>query len=379
MTDEAARARSGEPDKVEQVVTLEVPPRYVEGGRLDVYITRFVPNASRSKVQRGIKEGQVTVNGTVVTKVSHPVQASDVIACRILRPPPMAVEPEAIPLDVVYEDEHLLVVDKAAGMVVHPAYGHRTGTLVHALLHHVGGGTFSLEDQGGGEDDEDGDGDDDVGLSTMNAAPNRPGDASIRPGIVHRLDKDTSGLMVVAKDDVTHAGLARQFERRTIRRRYLALVWGVPDEPAGRIEAALGRDPRDRKKMAVVRPERGKHAVTHYELVEAHAYTALLAFRLETGRTHQIRVHARYLGHPVLGDLTYDGQRIRKGPDLGTRKAFFRNLFERMPRQALHAHTLGFTHPRTGEALDFEAPLPDDMQYVLDRLRAVEGGGGEPS
>src|SRR5690606_30153532 len=160
-------------------------------------------------------------------------------------------------------------------------------------------------------------GDEDVGLSTVNAAPVREGDVAIRPGIVHRLDKDTSGLLVVAKDDVTHRALAAQFFHRTIRRRYLALVWGVPDPASGRIETSLGRDPRDRKKMAVVPPERGKLAVTHYETVEALSYTALVAFRLETGRTHQIRVHARHIGHPVLGDATYGGTTLRYGPHTG--------------------------------------------------------------
>ncbi len=352
----------------ETIVTLDVPPGYQEHERLDVYLTRCLPNATRAKVQRGIRQERVQVNGAVVTRPSHTVQAGDCIVCRLPKPPPIEARPEPIPLDVVYEDDHLLVVNKPAGMVVHPAYGNRTGTLVNALLHHVGAGTLNVDDV------EDEEADEEVGLSTMNAAPSYAGDPGIRPGIVHRLDKDTSGLLVVAKDDETHAGLARQFAERTIRRRYLALVWGVPDPPAGRVEAPLGRDPRDRKRMAVVPPERGKYAVTHYELVEPLAFTALVAFRLETGRTHQIRVHARHIGHPVLGDPTYDGMAIRRGPTHGTRQAFFRNLFERMPRQALHAHTLGFTHPLTGEALDFSAPLPEDMAYVLERLRAVDGG-----
>ena len=343
--------------------------------RLDRYIARFLLNASRTKVQRGIKEGRVSVNGTVVDRASYVVQAGDVIVCRILRPPPIEAAPEAIPLDVVFEDEYLLVVDKPAGMVVHPAYGNRTGTLVNALLHHVGAGPlrFDAGEDGEGEAEDD-EGEEDVGLSTVNAAPARAGDVAVRPGIVHRLDKDTSGLIVVAKDDVTHRALAAQFFHRTIRRRYLALVWGVPDPPAGHVETFLGRDPRDRKKMAVVPEARGKHAVTHYETLEPLAYTALVAFRLETGRTHQIRVHARHLGHPVLGDATYGGTTLQHGLTTAKRKAFFHNLFARMPRQALHAHTLGFTHPATGEAMDFTAPVPADMQYVLDRLRAVEGG-----
>lgn len=354
-------------EKQETLVEIEVPPGYRAAERLDVYLTEKLANATRTKVQRGIREGRVAVNGEVQAKPSAPVQAGDRIAVRLLRPPPIEARPEAIPLDIVYEDDVLLVVDKPAGLVVHPAHGHRTGTLVNALLHHVGGGTVSFED-----DDEEAE-DEDLGLSTVSAMPRHEDDVTVRPGIVHRLDKDTSGLLVVAKTDAAHAALAAQFERRTVERRYLALVWGVPEPPAGRIEAALGRDVRDRRRMAVVPPERGRHALTHYETAEALAHTALVRFRLETGRTHQIRVHARHLGHPVLGDATYGGERIRSGPDTASRRQFFRNLFAAMPRQALHAHTLGFTHPATGEAMAFEAPLPADIQHVLDRLRAVEG------
>lgn len=350
-------------------VVLEVPEGYREEGRLDVYITRFVQNASRTKVQKSIKKGLVTVNGEVVTKPAHTVQATDTIVCTIERPPPVEARPEPIPLDVVYEDAYLIVVNKPAGMVVHPAYGHRSGTLVNALLYHVGSETIRMEDVD--EDDLD---DEDLGLSTIQAAPPRPGNPSIRPGIVHRLDKDTSGLLVVAKDDVTHAGLAKQFQDRTTRRSYQALVWGVPDPPRGTIEAPIGRDPRDRKRMAVVAEGNGKHAITHYAVREAFSYTSLLQFRLETGRTHQIRVHAQHAGHPVLGDPTYGGQAVRRGPSTRNRRAFYENLFAVMPRQALHAHTLGFTHPRTGEEVDVAAALPEDMQYVLKRVREVEGG-----
>ena len=354
-------------EKQETLVEIDVPPGQEPGTRLDVYLTSKVANATRAKVQRGIKDGRVDVNGEPQTKPSYLVQPGDRIVCRILRPPPIEVVPEAIPLDVVFEDDWLLVVNKPAGMVVHPAYGHRSGTLVNALLHHVGAGPISAEDLDDEDDDED------LGLSTATAAPRYEGDVTIRPGLVHRLDKDTTGLMVVAKDDVTHAALADQFAKRTIRRRYLALVWGVPEPPEGRIETWLGRDPRDRRRVAVVPEERGKWAATNYETVEAFRHTALVRFRLETGRTHQIRVHARHLGHPILGDTTYDGDRIRVGPELGSRKSFFRNLFEQMPRQALHAHTLGFRHPATDLALDFEALLPDDMAFVLERLRTVEG------
>ncbi|HET6569646.1 MAG TPA: RluA family pseudouridine synthase, partial [Rhodothermales bacterium] len=274
-------------------IPLEVPHGYREDARLDVYLARFLPNASRAKVQVGIREGRVEVNGIVVDKPSYKVQSGDRILCRLHRPPPAEASPEAIPLEIVYEDDYLIIIDKAAGMVVHPAYGNLTGTLVNALLYHVGGHAITEENLDELDEDE-------VGLSTLNAAPSYAGDPSIRPGIVHRLDKDTSGLMVVAKDDETHRKLARQFEHRTIQRRYLGIVWGVPEPPGGRIEGDVARDPRDRKRMAVVAPGKGKHAVTHYDTVERLRYTALLQFRLETGRTHQIRVHARSIGHPLL-------------------------------------------------------------------------------
>lgn len=355
----------GEPEKEETQIHLDVPPRYKEEERLDVYITRFVKNASRNKVQQGIKEGRVVVNGKTITRVSYRVQGNDTIVCTVWRPPPLELIPEDLPLDIVFEDEWLLVVNKAAGMVVHPAYGHRSGTLVNALLHHLGGKSISLEeDEGLG----------DLPLSSMNARSTNVQDTSIRPGIVHRLDKDTSGLLVVAKDNVTHARLAKQFMAHTTRRKYRAIVWGTPKTTTGRIESALGRDPRDRKKMAVVPAERGKHAITNYHVLEPLRHTALVEFRLETGRTHQIRVHANHINHPILGDATYGGQVVRYGLRSGPRDVFFRRLFERMPRQALHAFQLGFLHPQTGQTIDFECPMPEDMAFVWASLRRVEGG-----
>lgn len=355
-------------ERIEQIVTLEVPEGYEEDVRIDRYVTRFLPNVSRTKVQRGISEGRITVNGVVVEKTSHTVQAGDTIVCTIMKPPPIEARPEDLPLDIVYEDEHLIVVNKAAGMVVHPAYGNRTGTLVNALLHHVGAGSIDLDEP----DDDDLDNDDDeVGLSTISAMPRTPGDPSIRPGIVHRLDKDTSGLLVVAKNDVVHRELARQFAEHTTERRYLAILWGAPDPAKGTVETDLGRDPRDRKKMAVVPPGRGKHAITHYELVEPFEYTSLTAFRLETGRTHQIRVHAAHLHHPVLADETYGGTSIRYGPATSNRRALFKNLFAVLRRQALHAETLGFVHPGTGEKVVFKVDLPADMAAAVKKLRVA--------
>ena len=283
------------------------------------------------------------------------------------RPKPIQLLPEPIPLDILFEDDDIIVLNKPAGLVVHPAYGHPSGTLVNALLHHVGARAETLDALA-----DDDDADLEVGLAMANAGPAYDGDPTARPGLVHRLDKDTSGLMIAAKHDRALAHLGRQFAERTIRRRYLALVWGVIDPPEGRIETWLGRDPKNRKRVAVRPEDEGKWAATNYETLEAMAHTSLCRFKLETGRTHQIRVHAKHLGHPILGDQTYGGDTVRSGAETKKRKQFVANLFEAMPRQALHAHTLGFEHPMTGEAMDFEAPLPADMQHVLDRLRAVE-------
>ncbi len=349
----------------ETTLTLDVPAGYRENERADVYLTGHIANATRAKVQAGIREGRVRVNGKPLDRPSQRVQAGDRFECRIRRPPPLVAAPEAIPLDIVFEDSRLLVVNKPAGMVVHPAYGHRAGTLVNALLHHVGAAALSLDP------DDDAPDDDDVGLSTVGARP--AGEAPLfRPGIVHRIDKDTSGLLVVAKDDAAHAFLARQFAAHTIYRRYQALVWGRPDPAAGTISAALGRDPRDRKKMAVVPDAKGKLAVTHYETAEVFAHTALLTFRLETGRTHQIRVHARHRGHPLVGDATYGGAHVVAGPRTARRLAFWRNAFALMPRQALHAAALGFVHPGTGEMLRFHAPLPPDLAALIEKVRREE-------
>ncbi len=352
-------------ERVEAVIVLDVPPGQ-SPIRLDVYVTEKTANATRSKVQRGIKDGRVDVNGKTVSKPSLLLQPGDRVECRVIKMAPIEVVPEDIPIDIVFEDDTVIVVNKPAGMVVHPAYGHPSGTLVNALLWHVGGDAIRADDL------EDAD-DDDVGLSTSTAGPRYDGDPTVRPGLVHRLDKDTTGLMVATKTDTAAAELGRQFAERTIRRRYLALVWGAPDPAEGRVEGWLGRSPRDRRVMSV-RPEgEGKWAATRYETIEEFRDMALLRFQLETGRTHQIRVHASSIGHPIFGDATYRGDRIVYGSAVGTRKAFIHNLLKAHPRQALHAHTLGFTHPTTGEEMDFEAPLPPDTQHLVERIRAIEG------
>lgn len=348
----------------ENVVEVVVPEDYTEETRIDKYLTRFYPEASRSKIQRSIKKGHLKVNEDDVKK-SYPVEPGDRIVFRLVRKPPMQADPEPIPLDIVYEDEDLLVVNKPAGMVVHPAPGHRSGTLVHALLHHVEGESVAADDDPEAASDED------VGLSMVNALPDAPNHPVVRPGIVHRLDKGTSGLLVVAKRDRAHHPLAEQFKAHTVDRRYRAIVWGHFDPPAGTIEGAIGRNPNHRQRMAVVPDEKGKWAVTHYETVEKFAHTSIVECRLETGRTHQIRVHASHQGNPILGDPKYGGQTVRYGSQTGERRRFFEKLFEAMPHPALHAYRLGFTHPTTGEEMQFDAEPPAEWRHVVERLRTL--------
>ena len=313
-------------------IRLVVPPKQSKE-RLDVYLTHQIQNATRSKVRSGIDAGFVLVNGKKV-KASHPVAPGEVIDITLPRPPRVDARGEDIPLDVVFEDDQLLIVNKPAGMVSHPAYGNYTGTLVNALLHHCNS------------------------LSTVNT--------ETRPGIVHRLDKDTTGLMVVAKNDVAHHFLAEQFSRRTIGREYWAIVWGRFQQPKGTIEANLGRSKRDRKKVAVT--SEGKHAVTDYQVLKEYDFLSLIRLRLRTGRTHQIRVHLAHIGHPVFGDPTYGGRSHSWGGLEGKRAQQSQNLLKLMGRQALHAKTIGFIHPTTKESVKFDSDLPEDMKSILERL-----------
>ncbi|HTK82252.1 MAG TPA: RluA family pseudouridine synthase [Bacteroidota bacterium] len=318
---------------------INVPPGKARE-RIDVYLTHHVENATRTKVREGIDAGFVVVNGKPV-KASYKVSPGDVIEITLPKPPAPDVLPENIPLDIPFEDEYLLVVNKPAGMVTHPAYAHYTGTLVNALLYHCK-----------------------KSLSTLNDVT--------RPGIVHRLDKDTSGIMVIAKTDAVHAKLAKQFSDRTIDREYWAIVWGrfsdgKKENTSGIIEAALGRSKSDRKKIAV--SEEGKAAITEYEVLEEFNYLSLIKLKLRTGRTHQIRVHLHHIGHPVFGDPTYGGRRIAWGSTEKKKKEEVHEFLGGLDRQALHAKTIGFVHPVTKKKLKFESELPDDMQQILTMLR----------
>jgi 23S rRNA pseudouridine1911/1915/1917 synthase len=308
------------------------------GGRVD-HVLAAAPalGVSRSAIGRLVDESRVTVNGQPVTKPGQKVRPGDRIVVEVPPPPPMAAAPEAIPLAVVYEDADLLVVDKPAGLVVHPAAGHAGGTLVNAVLHHAGA--------------VDGEGD------------------PMRPGVVHRLDKDTSGLLVVAKTAEAREALQARFQAHDLERVYLALVHGVPAGGRGRIESLIGRHPTDRKRMSG-RVARGRRAVTHYRVVRAFpGPLALLEVRLETGRTHQIRVHMSERGHPVVGDRAYGGHR----PVTSAVAPAGRAAIAALGRQFLHAAVLGFPHPTTGAALRFTSPLPPDLAGVLAALEAAPG------
>lgn len=304
--------------------------------RLDVFLTHHIENATRNKVQQAIARGFIVVDGKPV-KASHRVSGGEVIHVSLPHPEPPKARPENIPLDILYEDDELLVVNKPAGMVTHPAYGNYSGTLVNALLYHC------------------------KQLSTLNT--------ELRPGIVHRLDKNTSGLMVIAKTNFAHAHLARQFAERTIGREYWALVWGKFKEDRGVIEAGLGRSKSDRKKIAVVHG--GKQAITEYSVIKCFSYLTLLRLKLRTGRTHQIRVHLAHINHPVFGDPDYHGRSIVAGPNTPRQKAEVHRMLDRINRQALHAKTLSFIHPRTGEHKSFDSSLPADFSAVLALLEAV--------
>ncbi|HKB87581.1 MAG TPA: RluA family pseudouridine synthase [Ignavibacteriaceae bacterium] len=319
----------------EKKYRFEVPPGKKKE-RLDLYLTNLIENATRTRVQKLIEAGFVTVNGKPV-KPSYPVQPNDLIeASHPITPRPEEAGPEEIPLDIVFEDEYLLVVNKPAGMVAHPAYANYTGTLVNALLHH----------------------------SAILSNVNEPG----RPGIVHRIDKNTSGLLVVAKDDWTHAKLASQFSRHTAEREYQAIVWGLFKEKKGEIKFNIARSKSDRKKFAVSETE-GKQALTFYEVIEEFEFTSLLKLKLKTGRTHQIRVHLSSINHPIFGDETYGGTKIVYGSALPKMKSRVENLLKIMPRQALHAKTLGFEHPHTKQFMLFNSELPEDMKDMLEKLK----------
>ena len=307
--------------------------------RVDKYLFERLVNSSRNRIQKAADAGLIMANGKPV-KSSYKVKPCDVLTVMMDRPRyDNDIIPEDIPLDIVYEDNDLMVINKPAGLVVHPGCGNYHGTLVNAIAWHL--------------------------KDNPRYDPNDP-----QVGLVHRIDKDTSGLLVVAKtpDAKTHLGL--QFYNKTTKRKYNALVWGIVENTEGTIEGNIGRNPKDRMQMAVLSdPAQGKHAVTHYRVLERLGYVTLVECVLETGRTHQIRVHMKHIGHTLFNDERYGGNEILKGTHFSKYKQFVNNCFETCPRQALHAMTLGFVHPRTGEEMFFTSPLPEDMTNLIDKWR----------
>jgi 23S rRNA pseudouridine1911/1915/1917 synthase len=306
--------------------------------RLDTFLTNSVENTSRSRIQKLIKAEMVQVNGKIA-KANYLVSPLDIITLTIpISPRPEDTEPEDIPLDIIYEDDYLLIVNKPAGMVAHPSLGNYTGTLVNALLHHTSN------------------------LSSIHSAD--------RPGIVHRIDKDTSGLLLVAKEEWTHTQLAKQFAAHSIDREYWAVCWGHFKEKKGEVIGNITRSVKDRK-IFTVHPSEGKHAHTFYEVMEEFEFASLIKLKLKTGRTHQIRVHMSHIKHPIFGDPTYGGRKINYGFELPKIKSRTENLLEIMQRQALHAKTLGFLHPKKNERVFFDSPLPEDFTELLKKLKST--------
>jgi 23S rRNA pseudouridine1911/1915/1917 synthase len=305
--------------------------------RVDKFLMNFIENATRSKIQQAAKAGNVLVNDIAI-KSNHKVKPNDVVRVVLAYPPPeKLLVAEDIPLDIVYEDEVVIVVNKPAGMVVHPGHGNYSGTLVNGLIHHI---------------------------------ENLPTNSSERPGLVHRIDKDTSGLLVVAKTEFAMANLSKQFFDRTTERLYYALVWGHVEDDEGTIEGNIGRSFKNRLQMDVFPDgDFGKHAVTHYKVLERLTYVTLVQCKLETGRTHQIRAHFKHIGHTLFNDERYGGNDILKGTTFTKYKQFVNNCFKVLPRQALHAKTLGFTHPTTGEFMKFNSDIPEDIADCLDKWR----------
>lgn len=359
--------------------------------RADKYLSSHMESTSRNRIQLAIDAGYVMANGKVI-KSNYKVKPLDILTIAFpYRRHESEIKPENIPLDIVYEDDALLVVNKPAGLVVHPGHGHFSGTLINALAYHLNLGTRPMKQRFGsvtgsgaanGSNAEAGNsgaanGSNAEAANSSAAAEEMPegcrfnrGEADERMGVlVHRIDMNTSGLLVVAKSEYAQIQLAKQFFHHTIERKYVALVWGNMESDSGTIVGNIARDPNDRLRYRVVEDGSGKHAVTHYRVLERFGYVTLVECQLETGRTHQIRVHMNHIGHPLFNDDRYGGDRIRKGTLYTKYKQFIENCFEVMPRHALHAKTLGFEHPITGKHIFLESALPDDFTAVIEKWR----------
>ncbi len=313
--------------------------------RVDKFLLNFIENTNRSKIQQAAKEGSVWVNDIPV-KSNHKVKPNDVVRVMLAHPTyEQLLTPQNIPIEVIYEDDDVLVVNKEAGMVVHPGHGNYEGTLINALIYHF---------------------------------DNLPNNSSDRPGLVHRIDKDTSGLLVVAKTEKAMAHLSKQFANKTSTREYVALVWGNIEEESGTIDGNIGRHPKNRLQNTVwvgEEEEKGRTAVTHFEVMERLGYVTLVKCKLETGRTHQIRVHMKHIGHTLFNDERYGGDAILKGTTFTKYKQFVDNCFKILPRQALHAQTLGFIHPTTEKEMFFDSPIPEDITNCIAKWRSYSENG----
>lgn len=352
MTDEKKDSKNY-PEYIQHTYEFLVPAGQ-KPERLDAFLARSIHNATRTKVQKAIDDNAVLLNGHPI-KASRKIQPGDTVVCHVMKPPPLELVPENIPLEILFEDDDLLVVNKPAGMVTHPGYGNRYGTLVNALLYHFGVREAQVVESDDEEEEET-----DEGLLYQSDV--------VRPGIVHRLDKDTSGILVVAKHAHAHAMLARQFAERTAKREYQAIVWGKFKSNTGAIEGTIGRSSRDRKVFAMVN-RGGKYAATDYRVIEEFDFLTLLSLSLRTGRTHQIRVHCSHIGHPLFSDTPYGGSATPYNGSMAKHKQRVANLLELMPRHALHAKTLAFRHPTTGAWLEFDSELPADFRALLNAVR----------
>ena len=344
------------PELIENKYEFKIP-KGQKPIRLDLFLTNSIHNATRNKVQAAIEAGNVFVN-SVNKKVSYKINPCDEIVCIVKQLPPIELVPENIPLNIVYEDDYLLVINKSAGMCVHPGVGNRYGTLINALLYYLGyreNISFDLDEN-------------DLEDSEINFNNQFQNIDNVRPGLVHRIDKDTSGLLVIAKEQSVHNKLATQFANKTTEREYYAIVWGKPKLDYQRIEGNIGRSNKDRTCFAIFQRE-GKPAVTDCWVVERFAYTSLLKFKLLTGRTHQIRVHSGSIGHKLFGDERYGGNIILNGKENPQWRNIASRLLETYPRQMLHAKTLGFVHPITKEKMLFNSELPEDMAKILEELK----------
>lgn len=345
------------PDKIETVYSFQITAGQ-SPERVDVFLSRAMGGATRNRVQKSIDMGCVKINGKPV-KASKKIQPGDKVECMMMKLPPIELVPENIPLKIVYEDDYLMVVNKPSSMCVHPGFGNRSGTLVNALLYHFGI-TENIPIEIDDDEDED-----------TNEGQIFAGD-QVRPGLVHRIDKDTSGLLVIAKDPETHAFLANQFAEKTTEREYWALVWGDFDDECGTIDENLGRSTKDRKQFTVVK-KGGKTAKTDYFVLESYRYLSLVKYVLHTGRTHQIRVHSQFIKHPIFGDSFYGGTSINYGGENSKFKVIAEKCLKiASSRQMLHAKTLGFVHPATNQIMRFDSELPEDFKTIIDLIKNAD-------